>query len=173
MLNYLEFSIMKNIKMHGTKDKDTLLNGYPGEDKDSTPPIGENEFNDVLAALEFKKYIKDFQITEIGESELLNYKVKNAIILAAGGDVSTKDAYSIHRGLYKVKRETVIERQIEQLKEAGIDDIYVVIGIKKERYYYLEEKYNIKLIPALYPRKGNVFSMYCVLSVLDNTYICN
>ena len=54
-------------------------------------------------------------------------KVDNAIILAAG--MSSRFvplSYEIPKGLLVVKGERLIERQIRQLKEAGIDDITVV-----------------------------------------------
>ena len=56
-------------------------------------------------------------------------KVDNAIILAAG--VSSRFApisYERPKALIEVKGEVLIERQIRQLKEAGIPEIYVVTG---------------------------------------------
>ncbi len=41
------------------------------------------------------------------------------------------------KGLTLVKGEVLIERQIRQLQEAGITNIYVVVGYKKELFYYL------------------------------------
>ena len=73
--------------------------------------------------------------------------MKNAIILAAGK--SSKFApftYEKPKGLFCVKGEILIERQIEQLQNAGIKDIYIVVGYMKEKFFYLEQKYNIKLI---------------------------
>ena len=52
------------------------------------------------------------------------YKVENAIIMAAG--MSTRFApisYEYPKALLNVKGEVLIERQICQLKEVGIDDI--------------------------------------------------
>ena len=39
--------------------------------------------------------------------------------------------YNVPKGLFIKDGETLIERQIRQLKEAGINDITIVIG-----YYY-------------------------------------
>ena len=63
---------------------------------------------------------------------------KNAIILAAGKSGSFAPfTYEKPKGLFNVKGEILIERQIRQLKEAGIKDIYVVVGYMKEKYFYL------------------------------------
>ena len=51
---------------------------------------------------------------------------KNAIILAAGK--SSRFApftYEKPKGLFRVKGEILVERQIEQLLQAGISDIYL------------------------------------------------
>ena len=49
---------------------------------------------------------------------------KNAIILAAGkSNRFVPFTYERPKGLFRVKGEILIERQIEQLKEAGIKDI--------------------------------------------------
>ena len=65
---------------------------------------------------------------------------KNAIILAAGK--SSRFApftYEKPKGLFCVKGQILIERQIEQLIEAGIDEIYIVVGYMKEKFFYLEQ----------------------------------
>ena len=59
---------------------------------------------------------------------------KSAIILAAGK--SSRFApftYERPKGLFRVKGEILIERQIEQLQAAGIEEIYVVVGYMKEK----------------------------------------
>lgn len=100
--------------------------------------------------------------------------MKNAIILAAGK--SSKFApftYEKPKGLFCVKGEILIERQIEQLQNAGIKDIYIVVGYMKEKFFYLEQKYNIKLIiNNLFDKKGNLYSLYKAREYLSNTYIC-
>ena len=63
------------------------------------------------------------------------------------------------KGLYQKNGETLIERQIRQLKEAGIEDIHVVVGIKKEMYFYLEEKCGVTLEINPYPKKNNIYSI--------------
>lgn len=100
--------------------------------------------------------------------------MKNAIILAAGK--STRFApftYEKPKGLFKVKGEILVERQIEQLREAGIEEIYVVVGYMKEKFFYLEQKYGIHLIVNNeFGKKGNLYSLYVARSHLSNTYVC-
>ncbi len=99
---------------------------------------------------------------------------KNAIIMAAGK--SSRFApftYEKPKGLFRVKGEVLIERQIEQLQQAGVKDIYIVIGYMKEKFFYLEQKYKVKLIVNNeFGRKGNLYSLYQAREYLSNTYIC-
>lgn len=109
------------------------------------------------------------------KSELNKFKVKNAIILAAGGaDINDKSSYSMPKGLYVKDNECLIQRQIEQLKNAGINDITLVLGYKQEMYFYLQEKYGVKLvINPEFRKKNNIYSLFVVANKLSNTYICN
>lgn len=99
---------------------------------------------------------------------------KNAIILAAGK--SSRFApftYEKPKGLFRVRGEILIERQIEQLQSAGIKDIFVVVGYMKEKFFYLEQKYGVELIVNNeFSRKGNLYSIYQAREHLANTYIC-
>ena len=57
------------------------------------------------------------------------YKAAHAVIMAAG--TSSRFAplsYEFPKALITVKGEVLIERQIRQLKEAGINDIYAVLN---------------------------------------------
>ncbi len=99
---------------------------------------------------------------------------RNAIILAAGkSNRFAPFTYEKPKGLFCVKGEILIERQIKQLKEAGINDIYIVVGYMKEKFFYLEQKYNITLIVNNdFGKKGNLYSLYKAKDYLANTYIC-
>lgn len=100
--------------------------------------------------------------------------VRNAIILAAGkSNRFAPFTYEKPKGLFCVKGEILIERQIKQLKEAGIRDIFVVVGYMKEKFFYLEQKYNVKLIVNNeFGKKGNLYSLYVSREHLNNTFIC-
>ena len=100
--------------------------------------------------------------------------MKNAIILAAGkSDRFAPFTYEKPKGLFRVKGEILIERQIEQLKESGIEDIYIVIGYMKEKFFYLEQKYGVHLVVNNeFGKKGNLYSLYVVRQYLSNSFIC-
>ena len=94
-----------------------------------------------------EELIEHGRITAKGMAALRPYAVDNAVILAAG--LSSRFApisYERPKGLLRVRGDILIERQIEQLQAAGINDIVVVVGYKKEAFFYLEEKYGVKIV---------------------------
>ena len=100
---------------------------------------------------------------------------KNAIILAAGTSSRfVPISFEIPKSLLKIRGEVLIERQIKQLQEAGIYDITVVVGYKKELFYYLKDKYNVSIVNNEdYHIYNNTSSLMRVLDKLENTYICS
>ena len=103
------------------------------------------------------------------------YKVDNAIIMAAG--MSSRFvplSYETHKGLLPVKGEILIERQIRQLHEAGITDITVVTGYRKDDFRYLRNKFRVDIVENDdYCRYNNPSSLIRVVDKLRNTYICS
>lgn len=99
---------------------------------------------------------------------------RNAIILAAGKTNRLAPfTYERPKGLFRVKGELLIERQIEQLQAAGVEDIYIVVGYMKEKFFYLEQKYGISLVVNNdFGTKRNLYSLYVAREHLANTYIC-
>lgn len=78
------------------------------------------------------------------------------------------------KGLLEVKGEILIERQIRQLREAGITDITVVVGYKADKFTYLKDKYGVELVlNEDYDRYNNTSSVIRVLDRLGDTYICS
>lgn len=114
-------------------------------------------------------------VTDEGIEALAPYKVDNAIIMAAG--LSSRFApisYERPKGVLKVRGEVLIERQIEQLRAAGIDDITIVVGYKKEEFFYLGDKYGIDVVVnPYYAQRNNNSTLYLVRDRLKNTYICS
>ncbi|MBR3261449.1 MAG: NTP transferase domain-containing protein, partial [Firmicutes bacterium] len=102
-------------------------------------------------------------------------KADNAIILAAG--VSSRFAplsYERHKALIEVKGEVLIERQIRQLKEAGINEIYVVTGYKAEQFGYLADSFGVKLLHNPdYLIRNNNSSIWAAKDIIANSYICS
>lgn len=105
----------------------------------------------------------------------MSYKVDNAIIMAAG--YSSRFApisYEYPKALIKVKGEVLIERQIRQLQEAGVSNIIIVVGYKKEQFYYLKDKCNIQIVENNeYDKRNNNSTINAVKDYLGNSYICS
>lgn len=114
-------------------------------------------------------------VTESGLSALEPYRVKNAVIMAAG--LSSRFApisYERPKGVLKVRGEVLIERQIRQLQEAGVNDITVVVGYKKEEFFYLGDLFGIDIVVNPdYASRNNNSTIKRVASKLGNTYICS
>ena len=115
------------------------------------------------------------RITDAGLAALAPYRVDNAVIMAAG--MSSRFAplsYEKPKALLKVKGEVLIEREIRQLQAAGIDDITVVVGYMKEKLFYLEDRFHVKIvINEDYHRYNNPSTLMLVRDRLKNTFICS
>ena len=134
----------------------------------------QKEVSELVASLEAKGYIAGGKVTELGLREIEPLKVNNAVILAAGGaDINAKSVYNMPKGLFVKNGETLIERQIRQLKEAGITDITVVVGYKQELYFFLVDKWGVNLEINTDLNKNNIYSLYMVKNYLGSTYILN
>ena len=131
--------------------------------------------NSVMKRLHDAGLAEGFALTSAGEAALAPYKVDNAIIMAAG--MSTRFvplSYEKPKGVLRVRGEVLIERQIRQLQEAGITDITVVVGYMKEAFFYLEDKFGVKIrVNEQYATRNNNSTLYLVREQLGNTYICS
>ena len=100
-------------------------------------------------------------------------KINNAVILAAGfSSRFVPVCFDKPKGLLIVRGETLIERQIRQLKEIGINDIHIVTGAYRNQFDFLAEKHGVNLIfNPDFDTKNNFASFYAAKDVLDNTLI--
>ena len=130
---------------------------------------------DVYAGLVSRGLIaEDGALTDAGLAALSPYRVQGAVILAAGAATRFIPlSLEQPKGLYEVRGERLIERQIRQLKDAGIEDITIVLGYKKDMFAYLEKQYGVRLVfnPA-YNVKNNIASILAAKEHLENTYLC-
>ena len=131
--------------------------------------------NSTLKSLQEEGLVEDGKPSATGMEDLAPYKVDNAVIMAAG--LSSRFApisYEKPKGVLKVRGEVLIERQIEQLHDAGIEDITVVVGYKKEYFFYLRKKYGVTLVNNdEYASRNNNGSLWRVRERLGNTYVCS
>lgn len=169
MINYKEFELINGLLSGRGKTAEEIF-----ENTNHYTFKSLEEARALFAGLEKKKYIVDGAVAKEAVEELEPCRVTNAIILAAGGsDISAKSVYSMPKGLYQKNGETLIERQIRQLREAGVQDITVVIGYKQEMYFFLQDKWDVKLVINPDLKKNNIYSLYCAREDLGSTYICN
>ena len=101
------------------------------------------------------------------------FNVDNAVILAAGfGSRFVPITYELPKGLVPVRGEPLLERQIRQLQEKGINDIIIAVGYLKEKFDYLIDKFGVRLVyNPEYAVKNNLASLYYVRAYLKNSYI--
>lgn len=78
------------------------------------------------------------------------------------------------KGLLEVKGEVLIERQIRQLHEAGIEEIAVVVGYMAEKFAYLKDRFGVDIVHNEdFHIYNNTSSLIRVLDRLSDTYICS
>lgn len=160
-----EFNVLYAIHKQGDSFSKELVAEKTG--------YGLSEIDGVIEVLKNKNWL-DENITDSGYAVLDEYKVDNAIIMAAGfGLRSLPLSRYVPKGLYVVKGEVLIERQIRQLLEAGIKEIVVVVGYLKEQFKYLQDKYGVIIVENDdYYRYNNISSLYASKAYLKNSFIC-
>ncbi len=162
-----EFTLLYEIKKHGLKSHRKI--------RDITA-LSTGYISQTLKAFQAKDWVDAEGITEKGMEALRPFRVDNAIIMAAG--MSTRFvpiSLEKPKGLLVVRNEVLIERQIEQLRDAGIHEIILVLGYKKEAFFYLEDKYDgIRIvINPEYNMKNNTHTLYLARNDIGNSYICS
>lgn len=160
-----EFNILYAIHKNNNTLNKTLLSEETNYDT--------GQLDKMIEILKNKRWLSD-SITALGYKALNEYKVDNAIIMAAGfGLRSLPLSRVIPKGLYRVCGEVLIERQIRQLQDAGIKEIVIVVGFLKEKFDYLAEKYGAIIINNDdYYRYNNISSLYAAKHFLKNSFIC-
>lgn len=130
---------------------------------------------DTLFMCEKNGWLKSGKLTESGYEALSPYKVDNAIIMAAGRSRRCMPLSNyLPKGLFEIKGDTMVERQIKQLHDAGIKQIILVVGYLKEKYYEMAKKYKdlIVIDNTEWEEKNNISSLYAAKDYLKNSYIC-
>ena len=131
----------------------------------------KDAFDAAIASLDADDAVQRAQAA----ARLAPYRVTNAVLMAAGyGSRLAPITDRTPKGLLRVRGEVLVERQIAQLRAADIADIYLVVGYLKKQFSYLASDPHIHLVENEdYHCCNNTSSLYRVLDVLDNTYICS
>ena len=134
-----EFEVLSYLEREGKKE-------YSIRELSDDLFISGNTVGSVLSSFEKRKYIlrigNTIAVSDAGLVELEPYKVKKAIILAAGFGSRMMPATKDHpKPMVKVNGKRIIETLLDALVAVGIKDITVVGGYKFEKLKELLEKY--------------------------------
>jgi choline kinase len=113
-------------------------------------------------------------ITNAGRNALESYRVKRAIILAAGfGSRLVPITLNTPKPLIRIRGERIIDSLIDALIKAEIEEIYIVRGYLGEQFDQLLYKYpNIRFVEnPMYDQANNISSVMCVRYMLQNAYL--
>ena len=96
-----------------------------------------------------------------------------AILMAAGMGTRLRPlTLNTPKSLIEVNGMPLLERQIINLKEVGVDEIIVLTGYLHEKFDDLVKKYNlIKVINDKYDVYNNIYTMYLVREYLEDAYV--
>lgn len=130
--------------------------------------MDKEEFNKLR-----KQEENGIKLSKENEEQLIPYRVDNAIIMAAGYSARCMPLSNVMpKGLFKIKGEILIEREIEQLMEAGISEIIVITGFMSDKFEYLRKKYGVILVYNKdYDKYNNMSSLYAAREYMKNSYI--
>lgn len=102
------------------------------------------------------------------------HKVKRAIFLASGfGSRLLPLTREIPKPMVSVSDKRIIETLLDAVVRAGIEEIYIVRGYKKEAFDELLKKYpNIKFLEnPYYATSNNISSVYVARDFLSSAYV--
>jgi len=167
-----QFELLKFIEQQGPKeytvrylaDSINLSGFFVEKSKDQLLDAGLLQYDESILS-----------ITPAGLEALEPYRVKRAVILAAGfGSRMVPVTLDMPKPLVKVNGTRIIDTVLDALIAQGITDITLVRGYKKEMFDQLLTKYpNLKLVDNdIYNQTNNISSTLAVLDQLDECYIC-
>lgn len=141
--------------------------------------ISGSEIERCMDEMTSKGYIKSDNsfvcITESGLEALEPYRVKRALILAAGlGQRMNPATLDRPKPMVRVNGTHIIETLLDALVDVGITDITLVRGYKKEKFDALMAKYPfLRLVDNPYfETTNNISSVMLALDKLDACYLC-
>lgn len=115
------------------------------------------------------------KITNKGIEALEPYRVKKAVVMAAGfGSRMMPATADRPKPLVTVNGVRILDTLLDALVAVGIRDITVVRGYKKERFDEIVKKYPfIKFIDNdRYDKENNISSAILALDEIDDCYLC-
>lgn len=136
--------------------------------------ISVGTVNKILADVTELGFVCNGVLTQKGWDALEPYRVKRAVIVAAGfGSRLVPITLNTPKPLVRVKGKRIIETSLDALVACGIEEIYIVRGYLATQFDDLLYKYpNIKFISnPIYNESNNIGSVYFARDRLQNAYI--
>ena len=167
-----EFEVLSHLERNGAGQ-------YSLRELSDTLTISGGEISRCLEQLTAENWITRngdaLAVTETGLAALEPYRVKRAIILAAGfGSRMMPATADRPKPLVTVNGVRILETLLDALTAVGIRDVTVVRGYRKECFDALLEKYPFLTLVDndLYSKTNNISSVMAVLDKLDGCYLC-
>ena len=161
-----QFDILALLEEADTKPSQRELSELSG--------YGLGTVNKVIKEMAECACIEDGSITEKGLELLEPYRVKRAIVIAAGfGSRMVPITLNTPKPLVRVHGERIIDGILDAVVKAGIEEIYVVRGYLAEQFDQLLYKYPmIKFVEnPSYNEANNISSAMCVRYLLRSAYV--
>lgn len=164
IMNYLQSNQNCSFDLRSISDKICISSALVSQQLEILEKSGLVDLSDKI-----------IKVTERGLLVLEQYRVRKAIILAAGFGSrmlpATKDK---PKPLVLVNNVRIIDTLLDALIKAEINDIVIVTGYKGDRFNELLNKYpTIKLVNnPIFDKTNNISSIMTVLNQLDCCYIC-
>ena len=136
--------------------------------------ISIGSVNSSLKELNELSFLNGTAVTDNGLNIMENYRVKRAVIIAAGfGSRMVPITLNTPKPLVRVHGNRIIDSCLDALKNAGISEIYIVRGYLGEQFDQLLYKYpNLKFIEnPIFNEANNISSIVYAGDLLKNTYI--
>lgn len=171
-MNRYQFDVLAFLEKNGR-------NVYTIRTLSDSLKISGTEVSKALDELEKTKGILRndnlLEITAKGLDMLEPYRVKRAVIMAAGfGSRMVPVTLDRPKPMVVVNGTRIIDTLLDALVSVGIKDITLVRGYKKEKFDDLIEKYPfIKFIDNdIYDKTNNISSAVAALDHIDECYLC-
>ncbi len=156
-----------------------LIEGSVGErltqrDLATATGFSVGSVNKLIASLVEDGLLDKMALTEKGKEALEPYRVRRAILIAAGfGERMVPITLNTPKPLVRVRGKRIIDSLLDALEAADIEEVYVVRGYLGEQFDQLRYRYpNVKFIEnEIYNEANNISSALAASGLLENAYV--
>lgn len=156
-----------------------LVEGRAGEkltqrDLATATGFSVGSVNKLVASLTEAGFLDKMTLTEEGREALEPYRVKRAVLIAAGfGERMVPITLNTPKPLVRVRGKRIIDSLLDALEAAGIEDVYIVRGYLGEQFDQLRYRYpSVKFIEnEIYNEANNISSALAASGLLENAYV--